>query len=132
MKRILIVLLLVAGLSLSAEAEAAYRAHLTWDANTEADLAGYKVYFGTASGKYGAPIDAGKTATPSAPSFNVDLLQDGTYYFAVTAYDTAGNESGYSVEVVKVVDTTAPKTPTGLKVLLEKILAALRQLFGQG
>jgi len=29
------------------------------DANTEEDLAGYKVYYGTSSGNYGSPIDVG-------------------------------------------------------------------------
>jgi hypothetical protein len=68
---------------------------LVWDPNSEPDLAGYKVYFGTASRTYGAPITLGKVTT-----YTVTGLTPGrTYYFAVTAYNTAGLESGYSNEV---------------------------------
>ncbi|TAK08599.1 MAG: hypothetical protein EPO39_04195, partial [Candidatus Manganitrophaceae bacterium] len=81
-------------------------ATLTWSANTESDLAGYKIYYGTASRKYGPAINVGKTTT-----YLLTGLANQTYYFALTAYDTAGNESGYSVEVSRTFttpDTTAP------------------------
>ncbi len=72
-------------------------ATLTWSPNTETDLAGYKVYVGTASGIYGAPIDVGKVT-----SYVVGNLQLGnTYYFTVTAYDGSSNESLHSAEVTK-------------------------------
>jgi hypothetical protein len=72
-------------------------ATLSWDANTEGDLAGYKVYAGTASRSYGPPIDVGNVT-----SFQIINLQPGqTYYFAVTAYDTVHNQSGYSNEASK-------------------------------
>ncbi len=32
---------------------------IAWDPNTESDLAGYKVYYGTTSRNYGTPIDVG-------------------------------------------------------------------------
>jgi hypothetical protein len=68
---------------------------LAWDANTESDLAGYKVYIGTSSGVYTSKIDVGNVTT-----YTVTGLQPGnTYYFVVTAYDTGGLESGYSNEV---------------------------------
>ncbi len=76
-------------------------ATLTWNANTESDLAGYKVYRATAPGAYGAPI---ATLQGNVTSYVATGLQVGTtYYFVVTAYDTAGNESAYSNEVSKSV-----------------------------
>ncbi|NKE72133.1 fibronectin type III domain-containing protein [Candidatus Manganitrophus noduliformans] len=80
-------------------------AFLSWDANTENDLGGYKVYYGTSSGSYGAPVDVGNQT-----SFTVNGLSSSqTYYFAVSAYNTSGAESGYSNEVSKSFgDTTAP------------------------
>jgi hypothetical protein len=73
---------------------------LTWTANGEPDLAGYKVYVGTASGTYsfpGSPLVAGK-----ATSYTVSNLPKGqTYFFAISAYDSAGNESALSAEVSK-------------------------------
>jgi hypothetical protein len=73
---------------------------LTWTANGEPDLAGYKVYVGMASGTYnapGSPFVAGKVA-----SYTVSNLPKGqTYFFAISAYDSAGNESALSAEVSK-------------------------------
>jgi len=78
---------------------------LEWDANTESDLAGYKVYYGTASRTYGTPITLGKVTT-----YTVTGLTPGTtYYFAVTAYNTAGLESGYSNEVFATIPLSSSK-----------------------
>ncbi len=74
---------------------------LSWDANTETDLAGYKVYYGTAPQSYGAPFILGKQT-----SFTVTGLGTGTFYFVVTAFDTSNNESGASNEVSKTVTGT--------------------------
>ncbi|CUS33278.1 hypothetical protein COMA2_120158 [Candidatus Nitrospira nitrificans] len=74
---------------------------LTWNANTESDLAGYKVYRATSSGAYGAPIAA---IPGNTTSYIVTGLQSNTtYFFVVTAYDIAGNESAYSNEVSRSV-----------------------------
>jgi hypothetical protein len=63
------------------------------------DLSGFKIYYGTASRLYDGSIDVGNVSTA-----RVSNLTDGlTYYFAITAYDTSGNESGYSNEVVKFI-----------------------------
>ena len=68
---------------------------LAWDPNSEADLAGYKVYYGTASGTYGPPINVGNVTT-----YILTGLTPGQIYFsAVTAVDKDNNESGFSNEV---------------------------------
>jgi hypothetical protein len=78
-----------------------------WGANTEVDLAGYKVYYGTSSGTYPSTLNTGKVI-----SLQVDNLEAGkTYYVAMSAYDTSGNESAKSQEVsisIPVPDTTPP------------------------
>ena len=73
---------------------------LTWTANGEPDLAGYKVYVGTASGTYSFP---GSAFLPGeVTSYTVSNLPKGqTYFFAISAYDSAGNESALSAEVSK-------------------------------
>jgi len=103
-KRIILVIIAI-GLLLTWKAPAlAADAILSWNANSESDLAGYKVYYGTSSGNYGNPIDVGNQTT-----YTVTGLTGSTYYFAVTAYNTSGTESGYSNEVSKRFgDTTAP------------------------
>jgi hypothetical protein len=68
---------------------------LTWDANTEPDLSGYRIYFGTSSGEYGTePIDVGNVTT-----YQVKGLNPAFYYFTTRAYNTAGQESADSNEV---------------------------------
>ena len=66
---------------------------LAWDSNAESDVAGYKVYYGTASGKYTYSVNVGNV---TETTLNVSKKK---YYIALTAYDTYGNESAYSNEV---------------------------------
>lgn len=62
---------------------------LAWDPVTDADLAGYRVYWGSASGNYTQSVDVGNVT-----SYTLTGLGDcTTWYVAVKAYDTAGNES---------------------------------------
>jgi hypothetical protein len=59
---------------------------LSWTANTETDVAGYKIYRGTASGTYGTPI---ATVSQPATSYTVSGLQTGTTYFFPVYTDLA-------------------------------------------
>ena len=87
---------------------------LAWDANTESDLAGYKVHYGTASGSYTTSVDVHKVI----PSIVTGLTAGQTYYFVVTAYNASNNESGYSNQVSYSVPApngapATPATPSG-------------------
>jgi hypothetical protein len=66
------------------------------------DLAGYQVYYGLAPRFYDVAVDVG-LATSAVLS---DLEAGRTYYFAVTAYDTSGNESVFSTEVPYAIPLT--------------------------
>lgn len=75
---------------------------LSWNANTEPDLAGYKIYIGRASGTYTdprSPIDVGNVTT-----YVIDISESGTWYFSLTAYNAGGSESGFSSELVGVFE----------------------------
>jgi hypothetical protein len=74
---------------------------LAWDASTSANISGYKVYVGTASGTYGTSFTIGNQTT-----YTVTGLAAGTYYFAVKAFNTSGTESAYSNEVSKTIAAT--------------------------
>src|SRR6266540_2608845 len=68
---------------------------VAWNPNPEPDIAGYKVYAGTNSGRYSTVMDAGKRTDQIISN----LATGRTYYFAATAYDTSGLESDLSPEV---------------------------------
>jgi hypothetical protein len=57
---------------------------------------GFKVYYGTASRAYTHIVDV-----KDVSSCTINNLAHGTYYFAVTAYDSSGIESDYSAELIK-------------------------------
>jgi len=96
---------------------------LAWDANSESDLAGYRIYQTTDQGEYERIVD-----NPSSPYLTAELdanttsvvlsgIEDGTYFWVATAFDTEGLESGYSNEVSQTFDTItnlAPSPPSGL------------------
>ncbi len=77
----------------------AYSAQVTlaWDPPVnDADIAGYKVYYGNSSRNYDTNIDVGNQASYTLSG----LVEDKTFFIAVTAYDIYGLESNYSGEVV--------------------------------
>lgn len=78
------------------------------DGTLATDIAGYRVYYGTVSGKYSFVKTVGHQ--PEARIFG--LVPGRTYYFAVAAYDSAGTESSLSNEASRVTPATVPQTPT--------------------
>lgn len=128
MKKFLLSVMCIGVMCVGLGASSAFAADgtLTWNANTEADLAGYKVYFApqgcTVQGPLaplvvsGSPVQVGKVTTykhVGLPSI------DGTLCWEITAFDTAGNESLHSSRVSKDVNTVPPVPPTGLGVVIQ-------------
>lgn len=65
------------------------------------DLAGYKIYYGTAERQYDHSLEIDNPGVTSAVIGNLSL---GTWYFAATATTAAGLESDPSAEVARVID----------------------------
>ena len=74
-----------------------------WDANSESDLAGYRIYYGSASRSYSDSITVGLTT-----SYVLNLSPNKVYFLAVKAYDQSDNLSEFSNEVVL---STSPVQP---------------------
>ncbi len=67
----------------------------TRDGSALANLAGYKVYYGTSPGSYSSTI---VITNPGISTYTIENLLPATYYFVVTAYDSTALESSYSNE----------------------------------
>jgi hypothetical protein len=84
---------------------------LAWDASPAPSggppIAGYKVYRGGMSRSYTNMVSVGNVTTATIGG----LVQGLTYFFAVTAYDTAGLESDYSEEISFTVTGTGTLPP---------------------
>lgn len=65
---------------------------LSWEANTEPDLAGYRIYRAAPGGGFEKIAD-----TPALPSYSDHGIEHGrAYRYAISAVDQAGNESARS------------------------------------
>jgi hypothetical protein len=71
---------------------------LGWNPVTEPNVNGYRVYYGAGSRTYLQPFGQGLAST--ATTYTVTGLAGAhRYFFAVTATNSLGKESGYSNEV---------------------------------
>ena len=85
---------------------AANSVRLVWDANTETNLAGYRVHYGGQSGVHTNTTDVGLTTNATV----FGILPGVMFYYVVTAYDSNGLESDPSNEVGHMLP--ALSTPT--------------------
>ncbi len=69
---------------------------LSWGPSADTNVIGYNVYYGTSSRNYTNEISLGNTTGTTIS----DLVGGVTYYFAATAFDSAGSESDFSNEIL--------------------------------
>lgn len=80
--------------------------YLGWYANTEPDVAGYRIYEAPCASGSSCPYD--RVGSTTGTTFTVTGLTNGvTRYFAIAAYDYAGNESDLTYETIH--DTPRPE-----------------------
>ncbi len=88
-----------------------YTITLAWNANTEADLAGYNIYMVSNSIYYKLHTVPAANNSHTLTGLNNEM----GYKFAITAFDEVPRESGYSDEIyAATLDITPPRAPTGL------------------
>jgi hypothetical protein len=82
-------------------------ATLSWNAPTQnadgsalTSLAGYRIYYGTSASSLTKTISV---ATPGITTYVISGLSPGTYYFAITAYNSSNAESSRSNVASKVI-----------------------------
>jgi hypothetical protein len=103
-------LLILASLVLFAQHAYCGAVTLAWDPNSPSEgIAGYRLYYGTESRSYTGVIDITNGTLKKVSK----LAKGYHYYFAVTAYNEAGQESDYSEELV--VNTCKYKLSPGRK-----------------
>ena len=99
---------------------------LTWNANGEPDLAGYRVYRST-----GGDYQLITSQLLTAPTYVDATPAAGTYYYVVTAMDRSGNESGFGAAASA---TTSGTTPTihveGIDMSASKVAKKWRAIAG--
>lgn len=122
LKKMIFVFALLSILSSAGFAQAII--NLSWQANSEIDLAGYKVYYGEQHAEdfevfdgYTHVIDVRNNLIAHIPG----LIEKQYYRFAVTAYDTANNESDYSNYIIASfesveIDTIPPIAPVSVEI----------------
>jgi hypothetical protein len=95
-------MLAAAGLAAAPTAGTAQVYGVAWDSSADTNVTGYAVYYGTNSGSYDFRLDVGTNTMTTLP----DLSPWVTYYFAVTAYNSAGVESAPSGEISLTMPAT--------------------------
>ena len=92
-----------------------------WDANTEADLDGYRLYNTNFPNASLVSIPAGTESCEI--EFSVVDGREMCWY--ITAYDTAGNESGPSNTVCETFDISEPAPPVNFRATILQIIKDL-------
>lgn len=97
--------------------ETVHAATASWQANSEADLAGYNIY--RAEGPCATPGPFAKAIVAPKEATSIALpnpAKDGLHCHRATAFDTANNESLFSNTVEFTYNAIPPAAPQQLRV----------------
>jgi fibronectin type 3 domain-containing protein len=85
---------------------------LSWDANSETDIAGYDVYRSTTNGTGFSKVN---TSLVTLTGYTDVMLSGGTtYYYKIKAVDSLSQASAYSNQAYAIPTDYPPSAPTGL------------------
>jgi len=107
---------------------------VTWDNNTEQDLAGYNLYITDSNGtELLAPIVLPYTASDATPvtvlaTIDVPEFAETTVCAFANAYDSSGNLSANCEQVCHTIDLAPPGPPTGLDWIIQVIVAFFKAI----
>jgi len=85
------------------------RVLLSWLANSESNISGYKIYAGNSTGNYDDPLSPKDMGNVLSGYYT--FTTRGTKYMALTAYNNVSQESGFSAEIS--FTTAAPTATSG-------------------
>lgn len=91
---------------------------LLWVANTEPDIAGYKIFYGE-SGASPTEINVGNVTSRDFSN----LIAGRTYFFYATAYNTLGLESGPSGQLNYTVPTNPQNRPPTISLISNQTIS---------
>ena len=86
---------------------------ISWASGTEYDLQGYRLRYRTEFGPWTEAMDQGEATSTTLDGLDPET----TYFFAVVAYDRAGNESAPSVELAGRIPSSLAPIPEPLAAL---------------
>ena len=123
MKKLFSILVIGAFLLFATLAFAGTSVTFEWDANTETDLAGYRLYMSTTLGTYvfGSGSEVAEILV-GTETVILESIPSGTYFWVLTAFDTGGNESLPSNEVTATLDSMSPDAPKNLRITIKVIV----------
>ena len=96
-----------------------------WDANSETDLAGYRLYIERDNVADG-PVEMAQDETMKLCSELPIITEGHTYDMTITAFDTSGNESAPSNKITVEWPDTAPEVVSGTCVQFENAAGELQ------
>ena len=134
MKKLLLITMLILALTPLTSSAGTETYTLTWDPNSETDLAGYNIYIRVEGDEYVEPLVT-ITELSQNPKYDgtLEIPEDTliTYYWVATAFDTDDLESDYSNEATRTYDTRVSPDPPQNLTWIERIIAWLKSMWGK-